>query len=160
MSTTQTGSRIRSLIVLSSSSSDPPTEITTKSITQASTAESTETTTTNTETMPWTTTTTTPRTTTTTTTPLTTTSSLVNQRSAYCVQDGVELLDDLKISPVRDKCFSFKKKFKSLFTKFPCYIPIKFKSLKDVWLRVKFSVLLRIVESGVTKYPSEVILKR
>ena len=43
------------------------------------------------------------------TTTTTMTSSLVNQRPIYCIKDGAEILDDLKIRPVRDKCFSFKK---------------------------------------------------
>ena len=42
-------------------------------------------------------------TTTTTTTMTTTTSSLVNQRPIYCIKDGAEILDDLKIRPVREK---------------------------------------------------------
>ena len=52
----------------------------------------------------------------TTSTTTTMTSSLVNQRPIYCIKDGAEILDDLKIRPVREKCFGLKKKFvKSLF---------------------------------------------
>ena len=43
--------------------------------------------------------------TTTTMSTMTTTTSLVNQRPIYCIKDGAEILDDLKIRPVRDKSF-------------------------------------------------------
>jgi hypothetical protein len=61
------------------------------------------------------TTTTTPILTTTTTSPMTTTTTMpmmttANQRPIYCIQNGTEILEDLKISSVRDKCFSLKKK--------------------------------------------------